>query len=154
MRRRKGGAGAQPPRETLPLSLMLVMNSGSPYRRRPRRAVRTSIIVTSTSQLQQRLREVLSADQISSDPRVLQNNSEDYAWFSNVLEEALAGCCADVVAWPADEAQLAGVLATAYDTRTPVTIRGSGTGNYGQCVPLHGGLVVNKSRMDNILDLG
>jgi FAD/FMN-containing dehydrogenase len=78
----------------------------------------------------------------------------DYAWFSNLLEETLAGCCAEVVAWPQDDAELAGVLAAAYDARVPVTIRGGGTGNYGQCVPLLGGLVVNMSRMNRVLEVG
>ena len=32
----------------------------------------------------------------------------------------------------------------------PVTARGSGTGNYGQAVPLHGGVVLDLQRMDQI----
>ena len=32
----------------------------------------------------------------------------------------------------------------------PVTIRGAGTGNYGQAVPLHGGIVLDLARMDHI----
>ena len=111
-------------------------------------------MVVDSSQLQRRLAEVLPADQISSDPRTLQSNSEDYAWFSNLLEESLAGCRAEVVAWPSDDDELAGVLAAAYETRTPVTIRGGGTGNYGQCVPLLGGMVVNTSRMNRVLEIG
>ncbi len=104
--------------------------------------------------LRDRLAEVLPQAQISVEPRVLQSNSQDYAWFSNVLEQDLGGCCADIVVWPADVAQLAGVLAAAHETRTPLTVRGGGTGNYGQCVPLRGGLVVNTSRMHAVLELG
>ncbi len=104
--------------------------------------------------LRQRLEEVLPAGQISVEPRVLQSNSEDYAWFSNVLDEVLDGCRADAVAWPHDEQQLAGLLAAAYDLRVPVTIRGGGTGNYGQCVPLNGGLVINTMRMNRVLEVG
>src|SRR5581483_3853272 len=106
------------------------------------------------SPLGRRLAEVLPPDQISVDPKVLQSNSQDYAWFSNVLDETLDGYCAEMVAWPADEAQLAGVLAAAYETRTPVTVRGGGTGNYGQCVPLMGGLVVNMGRLNRVLEIG
>jgi len=106
------------------------------------------------SPLQARLEEVLPADAISVDPKVLQSNSEDYAWFSNVLQEDLDGYRADVVAWPQDEGELAAVLAAAYDLRAPVTVRGGGTGNYGQCVPLRGGLVVNTTRMNRVLELG
>jgi FAD/FMN-containing dehydrogenase len=103
--------------------------------------------------LERRLHECLPADRITTDPKLLKNNSTDYAWFSNVLEEDLNGCTAQVVAWPATEDELAGVLAAAYDVRAPVTIRGGGTGNYGQCVPLRGGLVVNTERLNAILTL-
>lgn len=111
-------------------------------------------MATSVQPVLAALREVVPPEQISIDTRTLQANSQDYAWFSNILEEELGGCCADVVAWPANERELADVLAAAHNTRTPVTIRGGGTGNYGQCVPLHGGLVVNTSRMHGILEIG
>src|SRR6185312_9088853 len=42
----------------------------------------------------------------------------------------------------------------AYLAQTPVTVRGGGTGNYGQCVPLRGGLVVNLSKMNRVIDVG
>jgi len=38
-----------------------------------------------------RLAEILPEDRVSVDPRTRQSNSEDYAWFSNVLEEDLGG---------------------------------------------------------------
>jgi FAD/FMN-containing dehydrogenase len=45
------------------------------------------------------------------------------------------------------------VLAVAHETRAPVTVRGGGTGNYGQSVPLHGGLVVNMERLTRIVSI-
>jgi FAD/FMN-containing dehydrogenase len=106
------------------------------------------------ARLLQQLSHVLPAEQISTEQRALQSNSQDYAWFSNVLEEDLGGCCADVVVWPVTDQQLSDTLSVAYQTRTPVTVRGGGTGNYGQCVPLRAGLVVNMSRMNRILEIG
>ncbi len=111
-------------------------------------------MVAQSSRLQRRLEEALPPAQVSVAPDVLQRESEDYAWFSNVLAETLAGYRADAVAWPADETQLAAVLAVAHELRAPVTIRGGGTGNYGQCVPLAGGLVVDTGRLDRVLDIG
>ncbi|HVA89223.1 MAG TPA: FAD-binding oxidoreductase [Chloroflexota bacterium] len=107
-----------------------------------------------TTQLISRLAEILPEEQVSVEQRVRQSNSEDYAWFSNVLEEDLGGCIADVIAWPTTRGELADVLAAAYATRTPVTARGGGTGNYGQCVPVRGGLVVNLTKMNRVLELG
>ncbi|MGH2387638.1 MAG: FAD-binding oxidoreductase [Chloroflexota bacterium] len=108
----------------------------------------------SVDMLRARLADVLPAERITVDPSTLQSNSQDYAWFSNVLEEDLGGCCADVVAWPLSADELAGVLAAAYLAQVPVTVRGGGTGNYGQCVPLRGGLVVNLSKMNRVIDVG
>ena len=35
----------------------------------------------------------------------------------------------------------------------PVTVRGAGTGNYGQCVPLEGGIVLDLSLMDKLEEI-
>ena len=35
--------------------------------------------------------------------------------------------------------------------RTPLTVRGGGTGNYGQCVPLHGGVTLDISALNQVL---
>ena len=40
--------------------------------------------------------------------------------------------------------------ATASERNIPVTTRGAGTGNYGQAVPLHGGVVLDLVNMDHI----
>lgn len=104
--------------------------------------------------LLRRLGEVLPRESVSVDPKALENNSRDYAWFSNVLEEELDQYRAEVVAWPRDERQLADVLAAGYACHVPITVRGGGTGNYGQCVPIAGGLVLNTGRMNRVLELG
>jgi FAD/FMN-containing dehydrogenase len=33
----------------------------------------------------------------------------------------------------------------------PITVRGSGTGNYGQCMPLHGGVILDLSAYNQLL---
>ncbi len=45
------------------------------------------------------------------------------------------------------------MLAYCYEHEIPVTARGSGTGNYGQAVPLHGGVVLDLQRMDQIEEI-
>jgi FAD/FMN-containing dehydrogenase len=42
------------------------------------------------------------------------------------------------------------LLRYCYTNNLPVTARGAGTGNYGQAVPLEGGIVLDLSRMDRI----
>ncbi|MBL92123.1 MAG: FAD-linked oxidase [Myxococcales bacterium] len=55
-------------------------------------------------------------------------------------------------AWvrPANEAQVAQVMALAYEHGVPVTPRGAGSGQSGGCVPLHGGIVLGLDRLNQI----
>lgn len=81
--------------------------------------------------------------------------SKDYFWYSPVLNRQLKNVkSADVVAIPRNEAEVANVLAFGYRHNIPVTVRGAGTGNYGQAVPLQGGIVLDLSRMDEIVEIG
>ena len=58
------------------------------------------------------------------------------SWFSPVLKRQLQGKVADLVVVPRDEADVMRVASAAARYRVPITIRGGGTGNYGQCVPV------------------
>src|SRR5688500_8244835 len=71
--------------------------------------------------------------------------SQDFNWFSPVLKRQLAHQRADAVVRPKTEAEVGAVVAACAREGVPVTVRGSGTGNYGQCVPLHGGVILDLS---------
>lgn len=77
--------------------------------------------------------------------------SQDYHTFSPILTPKLAGKVGDIVVRPANEAEVLKIAATCVKYRVPVTVRGAGTGNYGQCVPLHGGVIVDMTYMQEIL---
>ncbi|WP_392479470.1 FAD-binding oxidoreductase [Nostoc sp. C110] len=76
--------------------------------------------------------------------------SQDYHNFSPVLIPKLEGKVGDIVVRPANEAEVLKVAAACAKHRIPVTVRGAGTGNYGQCVPLHGGVILDMTRMQGI----
>ncbi|MFC5468000.1 FAD-binding oxidoreductase [Cohnella suwonensis] len=80
--------------------------------------------------------------------------SKDYFWYSPVLDRQLKEKKADAVIVPETEADVAEALALAYRLRIPVTARGAGTGNYGQAVPLEGGIVLDLSGLDRIVEIG
>lgn len=46
---------------------------------------------------------------------------------------------------------VAAVMKIAYENTIPVTPRGAGTGLVGACVPIHGGIVINTTKMNKIL---
>src|SRR3984893_11214616 len=79
---------------------------------------------------------------IENDPKILHKKSRDFFWFSPVLKRQLQDKVADLVAAPRDEADVMRVASAAARYRVPITVRGGGTGNYGQCVPVQGGVVL------------
>ena len=77
--------------------------------------------------------------------------SQDFYWFSPVLKRQLEGLRADAVARPRTEDEIRAVVAACAQARLPITVRGSGTGNYGQCMPLHGGVILDLSAYNRLL---
>ncbi|BAZ38131.1 FAD linked oxidase-like protein [Calothrix sp. NIES-4101] len=76
--------------------------------------------------------------------------SQDYHTFSPILTAKLAGKVGDIVIRPANQNEVLKVAAACAKYKIPITSRGSGTGNYGQCVPLYGGIILDTSKMHNI----
>jgi FAD/FMN-containing dehydrogenase len=76
--------------------------------------------------------------------------SEDYFRFSPILEPILSGKVGDIVVRPANEPEVLLVARACVKFKIPLTVRGSGTGNYGQCVPLHGGVILDTTKMQAI----
>ena len=68
--------------------------------------------------------------------------SKDFFDYSPVLKKQLEGCCADVVVRPISIEAVIAVARACNRNNIPLTLRGAGTGNYGQCVPLNAGVVM------------
>lgn len=84
-------------------------------------------------------------------PPVLKAKSRDFYWYSPILKRQLDGFTADLVISPRDQAEVVRVLAACYRHAVPVTVRGGGTGNYGQAMPLQGGVVLHMQHMAGIV---
>lgn len=69
--------------------------------------------------------------------------SQDFSWFSPVLKRQLEGKRGDIGVRPRTEDEIRAVVAGCARRGLPITVRGSGTGNYGQIVPLQGGLILD-----------
>src|SRR5580658_3880555 len=97
------------------------------------------------------LARILGEDsRVLTQPQVVERLSRDFYWYSPVLRKQLDGKIADVVVHALTVKEIQDVLAYCYANEIPVTARGAGTGNYGQAVPLHGGVLLDLSRMDQI----
>ena len=86
-------------------------------------------------------------------PALVKQKSRDFYWYSPVLKRELASVTADVVVTPKTEVEVATVLAAAHELKIPVTARGGGTGNYGQAMPLTGGVLLNLIEMNKVLSI-
>ncbi|MBL7500099.1 FAD-binding oxidoreductase [Frankia sp. CNm7] len=97
------------------------------------------------------LTRLFGEDAVSRDEPARLTASTDWAHMSPVLQPMLPGGVADLVVRPGDAAGIAAAVGAAHRHRVPVTTRGQGTGNYGQGIPLFGGLVLDTSRATKVL---
>ncbi len=82
--------------------------------------------------------------------RIVQQKSRDFYWYSPILKRQLDHVTADIIVSPKDEAEVVATLKAAFALGIPVTPRGTGTGNYGQAMPLSGGIVLDLSGLNRI----
>ncbi len=87
---------------------------------------------------------------VTTDMQRVRLRSRDYFWYSPVLNKQLHGKSADIVATPRNEADVIRIAAECARRRIPLTVRGGATGNYGQAVPLEGGVLLDLTSMTRI----
>jgi FAD/FMN-containing dehydrogenase len=87
---------------------------------------------------------------VVTESKVVRRRSRDFFWYSPILNEQLDGKSADVLVTPRDEADVVRVAALCARHRVPLTVRAGGTGNYGQAVPLQGGVLLDITKLDAI----
>jgi FAD/FMN-containing dehydrogenase len=87
----------------------------------------------------------------TTDPALVRQKSRDFFWYSPVLKRQLNRVTGEALVAPRDRAELRALLAAAYAHGVPVTPRGAGTGNYGQAMPLQGGIVLEMAGFDRVV---
>ncbi|WP_223066954.1 FAD-binding oxidoreductase [Paenibacillus caui] len=100
------------------------------------------------------LNESLGTAKLYTDEESIEKFSKDFYWYSPVLGKKLKDKRGDVIIAPQNEEEVKQAMALAYRLQVPVTVRGAGTGNYGQAVPLQGGIVLDMSGLNQIVELG
>lgn len=79
--------------------------------------------------------------------------SLDYYHFSPILSQQLQDKRGDLVVSPSTESEIIKTAEVCYKYQIPLTVRGAGTGNYGQCIPLQGGVILDLSKLNKIKSL-
>ena len=86
-----------------------------------------------------------------TDPALVRRKSRDFYWYSPILKEQLDSLEADIVVVPRSEAEVITVVQACFALDVPLTVRGAGPGNYGQCMPLKRGVVLEMTALDAIV---
>jgi FAD/FMN-containing dehydrogenase len=96
---------------------------------------------------------VADPERVITNAQTVQRLSRDFYWYSPVLKKLLDDKVAEAVVQPISPEEIVRVLKCCHARGVPVTARGAGTGNYGQAVPLQGGIVLDLARMDAIEEI-
>jgi FAD/FMN-containing dehydrogenase len=92
----------------------------------------------------------LDGIEVVLDPVQVAKLSKDYYSYSPILQNLLSDKVGELVVRPVSEADVLRIAKACVEFRVPLTIRGAGTGNYGQCVPLEGGVILETTRMQAV----
>ena len=104
----------------------------------------------SSSQGMARVRAALPGLHWIEDAAQVARLSQDFYWYSPVLKRQLAGRVAEAVVRPRDVDELRALVGACAREGVAITARGAGTGNYGQAVPLHGGVVIDFGGLNRV----
>jgi FAD binding domain len=99
------------------------------------------------------LKAALAHLEIDENPISVRAKSRDFFWYSPVLKARMDHLTAEFVVSPRSEAEVIEVLAAAHAHGVPVTVRGAGTGNYGQAMPLKGGIILHMKNMTAVKEI-
>ncbi len=101
------------------------------------------------AELRQSVGDIVSLDDVDLD-----RASTDGSHLSPVIGEQLPLGRAQIVATPSRAEDVPAIVAAAVRHQVPITARGKGTANYGQTLPMGGGLVLDLSRLRKIVEVG
>jgi FAD/FMN-containing dehydrogenase len=109
---------------------------------------------TTIAALEAELRELLGDNAVTVELGARERASIDGSRLSPIIREQLPLGLADLVASPASAEGIALAVGAAVRHGVPVTPRGKGTGNYGQAIPMNGGLVLDLTKAREIVEVG
>ncbi len=88
---------------------------------------------------------------VTTEAALVRRKSRDFYWYSPALKRELSEVTGDALVEARDEADVIATAAACFRNDIPLTVRGGGSGNYGQSMPLRGGVVLDVTRLDQLL---
>ena len=99
------------------------------------------------------MQTVSDRSRILTAPAILERLSKDFYWYSPILKRKLESKTGEIAVQPINVDEVLAIARFAGEHGIPITTRGAGTGNYGQCIPLHGGIILDLSLMDRLEEI-
>ena len=84
---------------------------------------------------------------------ILSDEAERYVYSFDASNNQQNKALPDAVVFVENIEQVLKVVKIANEQMTPIICRGAGTNTVGACVPTHGGIVLNFSKMNKILEI-
>ncbi len=109
-------------------------------------------MTTPTYPITEFMREIGDVE-VSDDPKIIRSKSHDRYGISPLLRQMLKDKKADVVVTPRTLDDVLSVARAAVKYRIPITARGGGTANYGQSVPLRGGIMLDMTGYTGVVSV-
>lgn len=101
-----------------------------------------------------KLASIVGNEHVSTDPSTLQAQATDWSWMSQYLRyQKLPQPAADIAVFPNSAAEVAACLQVASDFQMPITPRGGGSGTQGGTFALYGGIALDVTRLNRIIDI-
>ena len=95
--------------------------------------------------LKQELAVIAGSEYVSDEPEMLEGYSRDYSFVTPRRPRC--------VVFPKNTEEVQGIVRYANEHVIPVTPRSSGVGFYGAGIPSQGGIIVDLTRMNRILEV-
>jgi len=96
-------------------------------------------------EIYRRLCKIIAPDRISNNPAELYCSSRDASYIKTARPPF-------AVIRPSSSSEVSEILKVAHEMKVPVTPRGAATGLTGGAVPLHGGIVLDMTGMDQVIE--
>jgi alkyldihydroxyacetonephosphate synthase len=107
-----------------------------------------------TGQVERELQAALGIPNVSTDADILQAQAADWSWVSKYLQyKHLQVPAPDFAVRPANTAEVERVVQIASDYKIPVIPRGGGSGTQGGTFAPYGGIAIDLTRMNNIIEV-
>src|SRR3989337_3018835 len=97
--------------------------------------------------------EIVGSDDAAFDSNEIKNYNHDIASIPSVLKDMVQTKLPDAILRPESAEEISKILRLAYSKEIPVTVRGAGSSALGGVIPVRGGIILDLTKMNHIIEI-